>query len=213
MYRKLFILLLISCLAAPAARAQDPAPSHSPLFIFDNFFFFAWEPSMATGERYVDDFSLAGGTIGFRKMMKNNFSIGLDLSWNSYYEYKPYQTYHLSGNTDVTTDLYKYNYTLPMAVTLHNYFPTNGKFVPFAGIGVGAVYCRPSLFFNIYELYEENWGFLVRPELGAIYKFDAAGTTGLFIGARYSYSTNKEEAFRISNLQALSFQLGLSWSY
>ena len=130
MYRKLIILLLAAALSTNIARAQDPAPNYSANFIFDNFFFFAWEPSMTTGERYVDDFSLTGGTVGFRKMMKNNYSLGLDVSWNSYYEYKPYQTYHLSGNTDVTTDLYKYNYTLPIAVTLHNYFPVNGTFIP-----------------------------------------------------------------------------------
>lgn len=216
MYRKLYILLIAAVCGTTSAQAQEPSGTINPSsssFIFDNFFFFAWDVTTPTGEKYVDDFSFAGGTIGYRKMMDNNWSIGLDLSWNSYAEYLPYQTFHLNSQADITTDLYKYNYTLPMAVTLHNYFPVNGSFIPYAGLGVGAVYCRPSLFFNIYELYEENWGFLVRPEIGALIKFDPAGTAGLLVGVRYSYSTNQEEGFRIDDLQALGFNLGLCWSY
>src|SRR4030095_13994850 len=127
MYRKLYLFLFAAVFAANTASAQEPAPSYSPSFIFDNFFAFAWDVSTPTGEKYVDDFSFAGGSVTYRKMLKNKFSVGLDLTWNSYYEYKPFQTFHLNNNTDVTTDLYKYNYTLPMAVTLHNYFPVSGS--------------------------------------------------------------------------------------
>ena len=146
-------------------------------------------------------------------MIDHNLSIGLDLSWNSYYEYKSYQTYHVDANTDVTTDLYKYLYTLPMAVTAHYYFDTDGIFKPYIGLGMGAVYSSPRLYFNIYELDEENWGFLMRPEIGTIIKFDRTADMGILVGARYSMSTNQEPTFRIENLQAIGFQLGLVWTY
>ena len=214
MNRKIAIFLFVLVLGVHGSKAQEMgAPSSSAGYIFDSFFAFAWEVGTPTGDnKFVDDFSFAGGTIEYRRMLSNgHLSIGMDISWNSYKEYLPYSTFHLNSGTDVTTDLYKFNYTLPMAVTLHHYFSNNGKIIPYAGLGVGALYCRPSLYFNIYELYEENWGFLVRPELGLLIRSD--GDVGLLIGTRYSMSTNQETGFKIDNLQALSFQLGLAWTY
>jgi hypothetical protein len=74
MYRKVYTLLLVAALSTHIARAQEPAPNYSPNFIFDNFTFFAWEPS-GPGERCVDDFVLPGYSR-YRKS-GNNYSIGL----------------------------------------------------------------------------------------------------------------------------------------
>jgi hypothetical protein len=205
----LFALLLIG---AADVRAQDAGTSYDP--VFESFFTFDWEISVPASDQFVDATSTTGGRLEYRKMLDNNFSLGFDVSWNSFYKYQPYQTYHLNSTTDITTDLYKYNYTLPLALTAHKYFSVaGGHVVPFAGLGLGATYCRPSVFFNIYELYEENWGFLVRPEVGAIVKLGSTGDWGILAGARYSYSTNKETSFKIDKLKALSFQLGFAWMY
>jgi hypothetical protein len=83
--------------------------SHAGGYIFDNYFAFAWEVGMPTGDnKFLSDFSFAGGTIEYRHMMSSHLSIGMDVSWNSYKEYFPYKTFKLSNNTDVTTDLYKF---------------------------------------------------------------------------------------------------------
>ncbi|MFI5218222.1 MAG: hypothetical protein ACHQNT_01950 [Bacteroidia bacterium] len=213
MNRKICLFLFIVILGANNASAQEAA--YTPMgSVFDNFFTFAWDVNIPMGDKYVDATSYAGGKLEYRKMINdNNLSVGFDVSWNSYYEYKSYQTYEYNSTTDVTTDLYKYNYTLPLALTLHKYFPGNSAFLPYIGLGLGATYSRPSLFFNIYEIYEDNWGFLARPELGTIIKFDKGADVGVLLGVRYSYSTNKEEGFKIENLQALGFQLGVVWMY
>jgi hypothetical protein len=215
MYRKIFSIVLIIFLGSKNIQAQDAAPSSSStVAAFDNFFTFDWEISMPMGDKFADATSLAGANMEFRKMVRQNLSVGLSLSWNSYYEYKAYQPYHVNASTDVTTDLYKYNYTLPMALTVHHYFSNNGGiFQAYAGLGLGAVYATPRLYFNIYEIAPENWGFLVRPELGAMIKFDRNADVGALIGVRYSYSTNSEEQFNIDNMQALSFTIGIAWTY
>src|SRR5204862_7307959 len=89
------------------------AQSYRP---FDEFFTSAWDVNIPMGDKFVDENSIAGGRLEYRKMVNDDWSVGLDMSWNSYYTYHPYQTYHLNGKTDVTTDLYRYNYTLPLAV-------------------------------------------------------------------------------------------------
>ena len=204
MNRYILSILLAVVIGSNTAKAQGP---------FDQLLTFGWDVNIPLGDKYVDDISWAGGKFEFRKMIDEKMSLGFDLSWNSYYTYVDYQTYHLNATTDATTDLFKYNYTLPMAITADWYFPGGGHFIPYVGLGMGAMYSQPKLYFNIYEFNEENWGFLVRPEIGTIIKFDPAGDVGLMLAARYSYSTNEEPKFRISNLQALGFNLGFVWLY
>lgn len=212
MIRKIYISVFIIILGSNCAKAQEVIRSSNDN-AFDQLFSFAWDVNIPTGNKFVDATSWAGGRIEFRKMLKNNISIGTDLSWNSYYEYKSYQTYSVNATTDITTDLYKYNYTLPMALLIHKYFPSDGILVPYVGFGIGATYSEPRLIFNIYELIYDNWGFLIRPEVGAIIKFDRAGDVGAIIGARYSYSTNSEEDLHIESLESIGFQLGICWTY
>jgi opacity protein-like surface antigen len=208
MNRKILTIILVILLGSNKIYSQVEAGR-----TFDNFFTFAWDVNIPMGDKYVDAVSYAGAKMEYRAMISSNVSIGLDLSWNSYYEYQPYQTYHVDANTDITTDLYKYNYTLPIAVTAHYYFQNGGIFLPYVGLGMGAVYSTPRLYFNIYEINQENWGFLLRPEIGTVIKFDPAGDMGILVGARYSMSSNSEPTFRIENLQAIGFQLGLVWLY
>jgi hypothetical protein len=213
MIRKIYSILFIILLGSNISNAQEAGSTSSSAF--DNFFTFAWDVNIPTGNKYVDEVSWAGGKLEYRKMLANvdNVSVGFDLSWNSFYQYKSYQTYSYSPTTDITTDLYKYNYTLPLALTVHKYFPGNSIFIPYGGLGLGATYGRPSIIFNIYELYDDNWGFLIRPEIGTIIKFDQTSDVGILLGARYSYSTNKEEAFHIDGLESIGFQLGICWLY
>lgn len=209
MYRYILSILFAVIIGSASVKAQDGALSRN----FDQLISFAWDVNIPLGDKFVEDVSFAGGKFEFRKMIDDKFSVGFDFSWNSYYTYKSTQTYHFNEATDVTTDLYKYLYTLPMAVTAHYYLPTYSIFVPYFGLGMGATYSQPKLYFNIYEVSQENWGFLVRPEIGTVIKFDPMSDVGILLAARYSYSTNEEPVFKITNLQSLGFQLGFTWLY
>jgi hypothetical protein len=207
MNRYILTFLLTALIGSKTVSAQDGTG-------FDQLVTIGWDVNIPLGDKWVDETSWAGGKFEFRKMIDEQFSLGFDFSWNSYYALKPYQTYHLDANTDVTTDLYKYLYTLPVAVTADYYFQTGSPiFTPYVGLGMGATYSQPKLYFNIYEIDQENWGFLMRPEIGTIIRFHPGGDVGLMLSARYSYSTNQEPIFNISDLRALGFQLGFVWLY
>ncbi len=210
MLKNILSISFIILLAGKSVSAQDKPAVYAA---FDNFATFAWDVNIPLGDKYVDATSYAGAKIEYRKMVTSNISIGTEIAWNSYYEHKPYQTYNYDANTDITTDLFTYNYTLPLALNAHYYFSTNSIFVPYAGLGLGAMYSTPRLYFNIYEIDEENWGFLVRPEIGTVIKFDKTAEVGVLVGARYSYATNNEEVFDITDLQSIGFQLGFVWLY
>ncbi len=63
---------------------------------------------------------------------------------------------------------------------------------------------------NIYGAESNNWGFVARPEIGLLAKFnyDIAG----LLGEAYNYSTNKNNAFNISHLSQIPITIGVVFS-
>src|SRR4051812_16930323 len=100
MNRTFLSILLVALLGSKTTFAQSDKA-------FDQFFTFAWDVNIPVGDN-MESTSFAGGKMEYRKMVTHNLSIGLDLSWNSYYDYKPYQTYKVNESADITTDLYKF---------------------------------------------------------------------------------------------------------
>ena len=204
MRRKIIILVILLLPLTFMANAQSI--HHAGLFY--DMFSFAWDVNVPVNNTFVSQTSYDGFKMEGRRMIKDNSSIGLELSWNGYYQYRPRKTYELQ-NGAVTTDFYSYIYTLPMAVNVHHYFHAGKVVTPYVGLALGATYSEQRLYYNTYVSYADNWGFLVKPELGAILKFNEHSGFGLLIGADYSYSTNSEDAFSISSLQSFGLQLGL----
>ena len=56
------------------------------------------------------------------------------------------------------------------------------------------------MYFNIYNLHETNWGFLVKPEAGVLLKFGENSRSGIVFGIRYNYATNRQPDFKIDNI-------------
>ena len=86
-------------------------------------------------------------------------------------------------------------------------------FIPYVGLGLGALYAKPAIYFNIYAIEEDSWGFLARPEIGGIIKLGHDGMWGILVGVDYSLSTNKEEIFKIDNMQSFGVTAGFSFLY
>jgi hypothetical protein len=205
MFRKLLFFIISALTSVVAANAQSSSYHPAP---FDQMFTFAWDVNFPVSNNFVSKTSYDGFRFDYRKMIKSDLSVGLDITWNSYYQYYPTKTYQIPDGA-VTTDLYSYIYTLPIAVNVHHYFHAGKMVIPYAGLAIGATYSEQRLYYNTYVSYDDNWGFLIRPEIGAIIKFHEQSGVGLLIGADYSYSTNSESAFKINGLQSFGLQLGI----
>jgi hypothetical protein len=202
MFRKLFISLT----AIPMVLAVSAQGNHTPAF-YSEFFGLSWDVNVPINNNFTNKTSLDGFQVDYRKMIKPDLSVGLEINWAAYDQYYPRKTYQVQ-NGAVTTDFYSYMYTFPMALNVHHYFHVNNKIFPYAGLALGATYAEMELYYNTYVTTDYNWGFLVRPELGAILKFEENSPYGLLIGARYSYSTNKQSNFKINGISSIGFQLG-----
>ena len=96
-----------------------------------------------------------------------------------------------------------------MAINAHHYFHVNNRLYPYVGLALGATYAEMKLYYNTYVSSDYNWGFLIRPEVGAIYKFFENDSWGVLLGVRYNYSTNTASSFKINGIQSIGFQLGI----
>lgn len=202
MIRTIILLLVLALFVNMPANAQKSTVPFTTLFGV------AWDVNIPTGNEFLETTSYYGFKIEYRRALKGNFSLGGEMAWNSFHEYVPRSTYQLK-NGAITTDLYKYIYTLPIALNGHYYFKGGKIFHPYAGLALGATYSQQDLFYNTYVTEYDNWGFLARPELGAIIRLSENSGFGILVGARYSYSTNQQDDFKIDGLKSIGLQLGI----
>lgn len=101
---------------------------------------------------------------------------------------------------------------MPISANVHYYFKPDSKVSPYIGLGVGAMCSRQDFYFNIYELSFVKWGYLAKPELGAMFKFGESNI-GAMLGVRYNYGTNREPRLNFDNMQTLGVNLGMVFSH
>jgi hypothetical protein len=187
------------------AQQNDPFPVANSMFGFN------WEISIPTSD-FVTKTSLGGFGMEFRKLIKNNFSIGFDITWNSYSQYVPRQTHEIT-NGAITSDFYKYLYTLPLALNAQYYFYRSKWAVLYAALGFGAVYSEQKIYYNAFVSDDFNWGFLVRPEAGAIIRPSLKDKFAFLLGVRYSNSSNQQNNIPITGLNSVGFRIGVVGFY
>lgn len=168
----------------------------------------SWEIAFPTGNDFLSKTSFSGGRFEYRYMVQPNFSAGLAVSWNSFDQYFGTRTYH-TNNSAVTTDMVREIYTAPITAIFHYYPSARGKMLkPFIGIGLGAQYAEQNTYFNIYETTANNWGFVVRPEIGGLLRVGRGAA--ILISGSYNYATNKNSSFNISSLQQFAINIGIA---
>jgi len=198
--KTLFLIISSSLLVGSVAHAQQ--------HYYRNLFAAAWEIGFpVSNNNFLSKTSYTGGKIEYRGFIKENLSIGAFLNWRSYYEYFPTKTYENPDKTQaVTTDMYRYIYNLPMGASAHYYFKGTHMLRPFVGIGLGAQYSEQTAYYNIYYSQDKNWGFLARPEVGALIHIQ--DQWGFIVGASYAWSSNKNDRLGINSLSDVNIQLG-----
>jgi hypothetical protein len=184
--------------------------SATAIFAQTNLIGGTWNINFPTNTNYLDKTSYAGGRIDYRHFIKHkNVSFGVALDWASYEQYFPSQTFQKpDGNGAVTSDFVAQVYQVPIVATMHFYFRESKLIKPFAGIGLGASYMEQSLYYNVYVSDEFNWGFVARPELGAIIK-PSGNNWGILVGANYSIATNKTELINSDSFKSFGLNVGI----
>jgi len=158
---------------------------------------------------YLTKTSWAGGELEYRYFPNNQLSVGGNLSWASFSQYFPRQTYVKDdGNTALTSDFVAHAYTLPITATAHYYFAQKKRIRPYAGIALGGQYMDQRLYYNVYESDDYNWGFVARPEFGVLIG-DPHSLTPIVFAIDWSYSSNKNGITQKSSFNTFGVKLGI----
>ena len=176
-----------------------------------NYVYLAWDYNMPlSNKEWLDSSTPHGGVLGYRHFIRDGqLSVGVDINWTTYDQYEPRQTFQQT-NGALTTDYYKYIYQYGGVASVQYYHSLfDGIVLPYYGIGVGANYNQFTLYYNIYEDADKAWGFLVRPEVGAVVKFGKYRSLGAILAAHYDYSTVKYPDYNYSGFSSLGWKLGI----
>ena len=169
-------------------------------------FSIAWEVGIPSND-FLKETSWRGGRIEYQRMLKDNLSVGIAGSWNSFSQYVSKTTYQKpDGSGAITTDIVKEVYSVPLTANVKYYFKAGDKLAPFAGIGLGTQYCDQAIYFNIYGIEDDSWGFVARPELGIAYPVST--TSALYLNVAYNYASNTSDLSDASHLSHIAIGLG-----
>ena len=200
MKAKTFFIFLVFLLAATSSRGQG------------SYFYINWDYNIPlSNTSWIEEHSGYGGKVGYRFILaRRPLSVGVDFNWTTFYQYEPTQTIQ-HANGALTTDYYRFLYTYGVTASAQYYFPLRDKEVlfPYAGLGLGANYNDYTLYYNIYENSEANWGLLARPEAGVLLRFGERRSFGLMAAVHYDWSSNRSDRFKYNNFSMVGFQVGL----
>src|SRR5258708_11876734 len=195
--KKIIAILFVSGFLINVCPAQHKGESQ---------FYLNWASGIPVGTNFLSEYSPRGFNFGYSRFISENTALGTDFGWNNYYEYQPRKTYQLPDGA-ATTDFYKYLYTVPMTLTVTQYFGDGKMAMPYAKLGLGAQYSEQNLYYNVYETTNDNWGFVAIPEVGALIRFGKYSPWTAMVAVRYQFSTNSAPNFNITNVQTLNFLL------
>ncbi|NCD72364.1 outer membrane beta-barrel protein [Mucilaginibacter agri] len=188
--------------------SQAQTSSSRTLSAGRDLFLVGYEVAIPTNSDYLTKTSWAGARFDYRRMITPNVSVGIGVSYNSFEQYFPKQTYQRPDGTGaVTSDMIRQVYTSPITASVHYYFQGSSMVRPYIGVGLGTEYSEQNAYFNIYSVGDRNWGFVFRPEAGALAKFSP--NLGGFVSVAYNYATNSNDTFHINHLSQFPITIGL----
>jgi len=177
-----------------------------------------WEIAGPIGDfkNYISDWSLRGFSLEGRYLITKNISVGGSFSFNRWE-----QTYQqisvpiqLTGLNGIATGpVYRYADMFALRANVHYYLgELGGMFQPYAGFGIGGVWDYSYQQITDLSYTQNNFNFIVSPELGVIITL-TSGSTSLGINFAFRYTFTTANPGRTSNAQTIGPIIGLAWYY
>jgi outer membrane protein len=169
-----------------------------------------YEVSVPQGQLkdYIDKTSWRGFGLEGRWLVTPNITLGAAWHWNTFYkttdEMIELENGHVTGNQ------FRIVYGSPLMATgfWYPYSPLdNPSFMPYLGLGAGAIWMKERLEIGIIAFEESNWHFGLQPEAGIM--FPVGYYTNLLVSARYTYAFESGDA---PEYQWWSFGFGFAWT-
>lgn len=197
MIRICIILSLVTCSLLTNAQEYSTA------------FHLGWNTMVPFSDKdFTGSTSSAGIRVGYSKFVNEKFGFGFEAGYSTLDDYVPPTTYEYPGGA-ITTDIYNYLYYFTLMANGQYYFAQGEHFIPYTSLGMGVAFSEYKIFYNVYQENDNNTGFVIRPEIGTLFKIKEYSSFGLKAALGFDYATNKSDYFETKNLAALNFQIGI----
>ncbi len=169
-------------------------------------FYIGWSGMKPLYTEFVSKTSTQGLTLGYTRFYNERIGFGFDAGYNILKDYVPLATYPFTGGA-ITTDLHNYMYQYSAVVNGQYYFSSSERLVPYALLGVGAALTEYRQFFNVYNNSDNQPAFMVRPEVGLLFRVKPYSAVGFKAAVCFDYATNNTEYFNLKNFYGIGFKL------
>ncbi len=205
--KKILFILAISLCCAGVARAQFYGNGMKQVYSI------SYQTSVPIGgaRDFVPNMSFEGININWEYFIIDNVSVGLNLSYNNYNHKVGQRIYRPNENTAINAAQYRYAQTFPIKAQAKYYMNPFGSVQLYSGLGIGALSAGQHIIIQDIDVWDNNWGFLLSPEIGALIPFGADNFWGANVTAGYNWSTNKTDigGIKFNNRQSFYINVGL----
>ena len=206
--KKILFVLAISLCCAGVARAQYWGNGMKQIYSLN------YQMSVPVGgsRDFIPNMSFEGININWAYFVTDNISVGLDLSYNNYTHKVGQKIYRPNANTAINAAQYRYTQSIPIKVQAKYFMaPFGPGLQAYTGLGIGALSAGEHIIIQDIDVWDNNWGFLLSPEIGVLIPFGADNYWGANITAGYNWSTNKASigGIKFDNRQSFYMNIGL----
>lgn len=193
------VIILLLVIASGSASAQ----------FYDKMFFVGWNFNYPMANKdFIEKASSRGARVGYRELIREQLAIGIDITWATFDDYEPRQTYY-NPNSTITTDFTNYANNYGALLTADYYFFKEKTIMPYAGLGAGLAYNSYKVYYNVYSAGNNSFGLLLRPQAGVWLKFNDRKNWAFNAGVHFDYSTAKSSDLGYKNFLNAGFEIGV----
>jgi len=156
---------------------------------------------------FTSNVSGLGFDISLRYWLHPRFTIGAEVEWQTYRDDKPRTTYPITDGA-VTATAYNSLQTGSLRATADFYLLDRGPVLPFIGASVGYGWSTFQSAAADIQLYDNQDSVVVGAELGGLFAL-APRAPLLLVAARYSAAPSLEFLRTVTDVQAITLQVGL----
>ncbi|MBQ2132947.1 MAG: outer membrane beta-barrel protein [Bacteroidales bacterium] len=205
---KRILLILAICLSsAGIASAQSYGNDMKQIYSIN------WQINVPVGSStdFVSNTTCEGININWAYFVTGNLAVGLDVGYTNYHQKFSQRVYRPNENTAINAAQYRYTQTFPIKAQVKYFFTPNNMVKAYAGLGMGAMSAGQHIVIQDFDAWDNNWGFLLSPEIGVLIPFGMENNWGANITAGYNWSTNKSTVgnIKVDDRQSFYMNFGL----
>jgi outer membrane protein W len=205
--KRIFLILAMSLACAGIANAQSYGNDMKQIYSIN------WQVNVPVGSsrNFVSNTNFEGINANWAYFVTDNVAVGLDLGYNNYHQKFSQRVYRPNENTAINAAQYRYTQTFPIKAQVKYFFTPNSMVKAYAGLGIGALSAGQHIVIQDYDAWNNNWGFLLSPEIGMLVPFGMGSNWGANITAGYNWSTNQSAfgSIKIDDRQSFYINVGL----